>query len=447
MMTSSEDEGALVLLVDDDPEALEELKEILELEDIPTAAVGGINEAYAKLGADPGISVVVTDVHLTAPCGASTNGIDFVALAGRRFAERDLTFVVLSGDADAVGRSFETGAVDFLTKPLVPDALIAAVQRALSGVSGDTNVSSALLRKVEETTKSLQQATAELADREKQLSASQEEYERHRLHGSKLKRAISEGQIQPWFQPQICLKTGKIVGMEALVRWIDPLHGPRPPSEFLPLAEEVGLMRDLDASVAHQAFGAMARFHRLGLDPCVISINVTGEQLSIADFADCLALDLESAGLSPASVAIEVLESTMVSDDPNDPIKTNVERLVELGIGVELDDFGTGRAALSTLRDLDVSRVKIDRSFVQDVDKNEKLQMFTRALIGLAKALEIEVLAEGVETDAEMAWLTAEGCDAAQGFLVARPMPSEEIMDWVDAWRDGSRFAAGVSAA
>ncbi len=436
-----------VLLVDDDPDALEELNEILELEDIDTATAGTIDEAYASLGSDQRISVVVTDVHLTAPCGMATNGIDFVALAGRRFPDRELSFVVLSGDADAVARSFETGAVDFLTKPLVPDALISAVQRAFAGQEEASDVSSALLRKIEETTKSLQQANAELADRERRLSISQEAYERQRLQGSKLKRAIVEGHIQPWFQPQICLRTGDVTGMEALVRWIDPAHGPRPPSEFLPLAEEMGLMPELDASVAHQAFKAMARFHRLGLNPCVIGINVTGAQLSAPDFADSLALDLESAGLTPQSVAVEVLESTMLSDDPDDPVKTNVNRLAEIGVGIELDDFGTGRAALSTLRDLEVSRLKIDRSFVQDIHNDPKLQMFTRALIGLAKALEIEVLAEGVETDAELSWLTAEGCDAAQGFLIARPMPVEEIMDWARAWRRRPRLAAGATAA
>jgi EAL domain-containing protein (putative c-di-GMP-specific phosphodiesterase class I) len=137
----------------------------------------------------------------------------------------------------------------------------------------------------------------------------------------------------------------------------------------------------------------------------------------------------------------------MLSDDPDDPIKANVNRLAEIGFGVELDDFGTGRSALSTLRDLEVSRVKIDRSFVQNVHQNAKLQMFTRALIGLAKALEIEVLAEGVETEAELDWLTAEGCDVAQGFLLARPMPAEEVLEWVEAWRSEPRIAAGASAA
>lgn len=446
-MKDRNDTDATVLLVDDDPEALEELREILELEDVPTVVASTIEEAYACLGVDPLISIVVTDVHLTAPCGQKTNGIDFVALAARRFVGRNLSFIVLSGDADAVSRSLETGAVDFLTKPLVPDALLSAVRQAREGVSHDADMASTLLRKVEETTKSLQKATADLADRELQLSASREAYDRNRLQGSKLRRALADGHIQPWYQPQVCLRTGEIVGFEALVRWADPAQGLRAPGEFLSLAEEVGLMADLDASVARQAFVQMARFHQLGLAPCVIGINVAAAQLSALDFADTLAFDIERIGLEPESVAIEVLESTMLSDDPDDPIKANVNRLAEIGFGVELDDFGTGRSALSTLRDLEVSRVKIDRSFVQNVHQNAKLQMFTRALIGLAKALEIEVLAEGVETEAELDWLTAEGCDVAQGFLLARPMPAEEVLEWVEAWRNEPRIAAGASAA
>lgn len=122
--------GTHVLLVDNDPAALKELQDILEHEDIPTAAAGSIDEAYASLGADPEISVVVTDALLTAPCGMSTHGADFAALAGRRFPERQLSFVVLHGEMEPGEQTVVTGAVNYVTKPLVPDALVSAVRQA-----------------------------------------------------------------------------------------------------------------------------------------------------------------------------------------------------------------------------------------------------------------------------------------------------------------------------
>lgn len=416
-----------VLLLDDDQAALEEIQEILELEDLQSIPVATIDDALCWLDMFASITVIVTDVHLH----EDRSGLDFVAQARDRFPHRVLSFIMVSGDAGAVTASIETGVIDFLTKPLMPESLVAAIHEASRPDDQEgADLSATLMRKVEATTKSMQQMSVDLALKERTISESKETYDRHRIHGAKLRKGLSDGHIVPWFQPQICLQTGAVLGFEALVRWIDPALGSRTPAEFLPLASEIGLMLDIDLNVQRQAFNALAYFHGNGVASCDIGINLTAGQLRNPDLVDYFCLELERTGLTPGVVSIEILESAMLDDEAADPIKNNINRLAALGFRIDLDDFGTGHAGLSSLRDLDVSRVKIDRSFVRDVHVDTKLQKFTRALIGLAKTLNIEVLAEGIESPDEIDWLRAEGCDAVQGYIIAKPMPADDALRW-----------------
>ena len=424
-------ETARVLVLDDDREALEEIQEILELDDVPAVTAATVTEALEALGTHPRVDVVVTDMHVGCPDGGPSSGVEFIESARAQFPGRPLSFIVLSGDAGAIGDSIAKGAVDFLVKPLMPDALLAAVRWA--SVSEDetaSDPSAILLRKVEETTKSLQRVSSDLAAREMELSGSRENYVRRRLLGGKLRQGMADGHIVPWYQPQICFRTGQLLGFEALARWQDPAQGVQSPAEFLSLAQEIGLLGELDSLVQRAALSTLTGFHQAGLARCELGLNLTAGQLAEPWFVDQLCLEIERANLEPEQVSIEVLESAMLDEAAADPIKVNVNRLSELGFGIDLDDFGTGHAGLSSLRDLDVSRIKIDRSFIQNVHEDVKLQKFTRALIGLAKTLGISVLAEGVETREEYEWLAAEGCDAMQGFYIARPMPAEQALEW-----------------
>lgn len=419
-----------VLILDDDLIALEEIKEILELEDIPAIAASCVETAMQCLESDPDITLIVTDMNLTRVDGSVDLGVDFVASARKTFPDRPLHFIVLSGDADAIGSSMAMGAVDFLTKPLLPEALLGALERAGASVEGEEDLSQVLLRKVEETTKSLQRVTSDLAARELELSTSKEEYDRRRLKGGKLRQALRNGQIKPFFQPQVCTFSGRLLGFEVLVRWLDPVNGPQSPGEFLPLAEEIGFIAELDAAVQRKAFSAISSFREHGVTGFDVGINVTAAQLSDPILVDQLSLEVESAGLENQSISIEILESVVLDEVDAEPIKKTVGRLGKLGFGIELDDFGTGHSGLSSLRDLPVTRIKIDRSFVAGVHQDRKLQKFTRALIALARSLEISVLAEGVECAEELEWLAAEGCMAVQGYYIARPMPEQEALLW-----------------
>lgn len=244
-----------------------------------------------------------------------------------------------------------------------------------------------------------------------------------------LKGAIECGQIEPWFQPQLDATTGRLLGVEALVRWNDPERGPQNASRFLSVAEELGLIRAVDDLVRRQSLDALCAMREAGIELPRLGLNVTLAQLCEKGFEDRLLYDIQSAGLMPSDIALELLE-TVFTEGRQEGVASRVVDLAEAGFYVELDDFGTGHSALSALRDLKVHRVKIDSSFVHDVHRRPQVARFTGALISLAKAMEIDVLSEGVEREGERAWLENAGCHAMQGFLFAKPMSLEPFIDW-----------------
>ncbi|GGB51619.1 hypothetical protein GCM10011316_24530 [Roseibium aquae] len=241
--------------------------------------------------------------------------------------------------------------------------------------------------------------------------------------------AVKGGQIVPWFQPQICVRTGRTVGAEALVRWIDTNDGVRYPGAFLPAAEEAGYTELIDACVRTKALGMAAHYLEHTPEPFHIGINASLGLVAAPDCAEMLLDAVHEAGLAPRNVSIEILEAVMIDAVTAEPIKENVAELSRLGFHIELDDFGTGHSSISSLRDLSIDRVKIDRSFVSGVDKNPELQKFTSALIQLSKSLDISVLAEGVETEAEFRWLAENGCDVVQGWLISKAVPEAEFFE------------------
>lgn len=250
-----------------------------------------------------------------------------------------------------------------------------------------------------------------------------------------LKRALELGHIQPWFQPQVCVKTGRILGVEALARWIDPQKGIIPPGQFLPTADEAGLMNKIDETIRKQALRAVADIRTQHSIDLRLGLNMTPDLLSDAMTVSQLISEIDAAGVPHHLIGIEVLESVIVDDDRAMETIANVERLSNLGLHVELDDFGTGHSSLSSLRDLNVDRVKVDRSFVSGIDHNPELQTITLALTQLARTLNVEVLAEGVESENELKWLRDNHCDAVQGYLIAKPMPLDELHTWIETYQ------------
>ena len=261
------------------------------------------------------------------------------------------------------------------------------------------------------------------------------EFETRRRVAAELRDAIAKDQLEPFFQPQVDARTGAPIGFEALVRWRHPERGLLTPFHFLDVAQDTGQIEQIGEIVTRRALAALAIWRSMGLPAKRIGLNISAKELRDSAFVDKLAWDVDAAGLEPRNVGVEILESVLIEDD-NDPMIRNVAALSAAGFSVELDDFGTGHASIANLKKFRVNKIKIDRSFITDIDTQPEQQKITRAMINLAHSLDVEALVEGVETQAELRRLRAMGCDAVQGYLVGRPMSEADALAWLRAQAD-----------
>lgn len=245
-----------------------------------------------------------------------------------------------------------------------------------------------------------------------------------------LEHALDEGQIRPHFQPQISTHTGAITGFEALARWYHPDKGLIPPAEFLPMIEDAGLSERLGEVILYHALSALVRWDRAGLNVPTVAVNFSSQELRNPRLAEKLKWELDRFDLEPKRLSVEVLENVVAQTD-NDIIVSNIAALAALGCGIDLDDFGTGHASITSIRRFAVRRIKIDRSFVTKLDEDREQQKMVAAILSMAERLGLETLAEGVETPGEHAMLSQLGCGDVQGFGIARPMPVDETMEWI----------------
>lgn len=241
---------------------------------------------------------------------------------------------------------------------------------------------------------------------------------------------IQGEQFVPYFQPQVEGRTGKLVGLETLMRWLHPERGVLTPIHFLKIAEQQGLLDRMEDVVNRRALTAMRRWQDQDLPIPQVSINLTAERLNRTELVTQLTRSVADVGLLPGQIGLEILESAMIEVESGNIIR-NIRDLSQRGFRIELDDFGTGHASIANLRHFKVDRIKIDRSFVKDVHLYNELSKITGAMIGLAHSLRVDALGEGVETPEERLVLNALGCDHIQGFGVARPMPEAEVDIWV----------------
>ncbi len=244
-----------------------------------------------------------------------------------------------------------------------------------------------------------------------------------------LRRAIAERQLQAALQPQQHLADNRVLGFEALARW--QLHGHWvPPSDFIALAEDVGLAQPLGLQVMHAALAGFAAMLKAGLEPGHLAVNVTTAQLLADDFVDTVRRALAEHGVPPTRLELEVTEGVLL-DRSIIRIGQTLHALRDMGCSLALDDFGTGYASLSHLTSFPVDRIKIDRSFTSAIDAEGDRGLIARTLIGLGRGLSLDVIAEGVETETQRAFLRLHGCTAIQGYLFARPMLAAEALPWL----------------
>ena len=249
---------------------------------------------------------------------------------------------------------------------------------------------------------------------------------RHRLSlEGRLRRALEQEEFTLHYQPQVDLASGRISGAEALLRWFPREGGIIPPDEFIPVAENSGLILPIGRWVLAAAIGQLRRWLDAGLTAVPVAVNLSARQFREPDLAHVLATELDQAGLASHWLGLEITESVMMD---------NLERALALlrefkglGLKIALDDFGTGFSSLSYLKRLPIDTVKIDRAFIQELTSNPEDAAIVQAIIGMAHSLGLRVIAEGVETEAQLGYLRRRRCDEMQGFLFSRPLPAAEF--------------------
>jgi diguanylate cyclase (GGDEF)-like protein/PAS domain S-box-containing protein len=264
------------------------------------------------------------------------------------------------------------------------------------------------------------------------------------LLGALLRDAVAGGQVSLAYQPQIDAVTGAVAGVEALARWTHPALGAVPPGRFIPLAEDFGLIETLGERCLNEGCAQLRRWDEAGYDVPHIAVNVSAIQFRNPEFPNTVAKALAASGLTAKRLTVEITESVMMEAYPT--ANDNARRLREMGVMISMDDFGTGYSSLSHLAKLPVSELKIDRSFMADLEESEAVQAMVTAVIRIGETLKLRVVAEGVESLAQRRFLEALGCNVLQGYLFGEAMPPHLFEEWLDQHTSSLEPAARLRA-
>ncbi|WP_223898915.1 EAL domain-containing protein [Sulfurovum sp. TSL1] len=245
------------------------------------------------------------------------------------------------------------------------------------------------------------------------------------LMQTSLRQAIDNEEFMIYYQPQIKASTNILIGVEVLIRWNHPTLGVLMPDDFIPTAEESGMIAEIDQWVMKTAMPQISQWYKEGLNPGVLGLNISIMQLDKINFLQQVEASLQSNDFDPAWLELEITESQMIKRP--DEVITKLHQINALGIGISIDDFGTGYSSLSLLKRLPINRLKIDRSFVRDIPEDEEDVAIVKAIIALAKSLKLDLIAEGVETSEQKAFLIDHGCTNIQGHYFSRPLTTEEM--------------------
>lgn len=242
---------------------------------------------------------------------------------------------------------------------------------------------------------------------------------------SSIRRALNNREFLVYYQPKIDVNNRRVAGMEALVRWLDPERGLVSPGEFIPVAEESGLIELIGQWVLEETCTQNYRWQKEGLPPVCASVNVSARQFRNRNFVASVAEILQRTGLEPRWLELEITESMLMGDI--DPIIARMEDLRRIGVSLSIDDFGTGYSSLSYLSSFPITTLKIDRAFIADVQSNPQTAEIARAIIGLSRGLNLEIIAEGAEEIEQIDFLREHGCNYVQGFFYSKPLPAAEF--------------------
>jgi diguanylate cyclase (GGDEF)-like protein/PAS domain S-box-containing protein len=242
---------------------------------------------------------------------------------------------------------------------------------------------------------------------------------------SNLRHALERNEFQLYYQPQVNLATGAITGVEALLRWRHPELGLVSPTQFIPVAEETGLMKSIDEWVLRTACLQAQAWRSAGLPPFVMAVNLSGAIFNEPTLVDIITRVMGESCMAPGQLELEITEGAIMQNAEH--MVRTLDNLRKMGIHLAIDDFGTGYSSLSYLKRFPIDTLKIDQSFVQDMTDDDEDASLVKAIIVMGHALKLKVIAEGVETTEQLAFLRQLGCDGMQGFLFSRPLPVKEI--------------------
>ena len=250
---------------------------------------------------------------------------------------------------------------------------------------------------------------------------------------SRLRKALEQGEFVIHYQPKVSLADGSVLGVEALLRWYHPDLGLIPPAEFIPLAEETGLIVPIGAWVLSTACAQVRRWQRLGHSRLELAVNISARQFQEKNLVATIAAAVEESGMAAELIELELTESVIMRDAPD--AARRLKELTALGLRLAIDDFGTGYSSLGYLRTFPIHSLKIDRSFVRDLDRDPNSAALAQAIIAMAASLKLKVVAEGVETREQLASLRAFGCQEMQGYIFSKPLPPDELLALLEEGR------------
>jgi diguanylate cyclase (GGDEF)-like protein/PAS domain S-box-containing protein len=253
---------------------------------------------------------------------------------------------------------------------------------------------------------------------------------RHFELESALRVAIASGQFEVFYQPIVDADTRRVRGLEALLRWRRPGLGLVGPDEFIPILEETGMILGAGEWVLHTACAQVVAWQAAGLPVVPVAVNLSGRQFMQRGLAESIRRILDDSGMSPALLDLEITETTLMQSGGH--TVEVLEQIAAMGVGLSIDDFGTGYSSLAYLKRFPVHKIKVDRAFVRELEASAEDRAIVAAVMALANSLQLEVVAEGVETEGQLELLRQQGCELAQGFLFARALPAEEIAQLLD---------------
>jgi EAL domain-containing protein (putative c-di-GMP-specific phosphodiesterase class I)/FixJ family two-component response regulator len=383
-----------ILIIEDNSDISNLTKDLLELEGFEVAIADNGRDGVA-LARQQQPDLVLCDITLP-----ELDGYSVLRALRQHPASAMIPFIFLTSKASKADlrQGMRLGADDYLTKPFTPADLLDAIAIRLA--------------KQADTRKFYTQSSPLVPLEQQALVES-------------LSRAIERSELLLYYQPQVDLKTQAIVGVECLLRWHHTERGLVSPAEFIPLAEQTGLIIPIGEWVLQTACHQAKVWQAAGLGHLRIAVNLSASQFSQSTLPDTVIQILQETGLDPEWLDLELTESMLMQDSETSSAMLN--KLKSLGIHISIDDFGTGYSSLSYLQRFSFDTLKIDRSFVQNASSNPKSAAIAIAVIQMAHRLQLQVIAEGVENQAELAFLNQHGCDMAQGYWFSKPLPTPDL--------------------